>query len=196
MRQEVMPSMYQVTYLSQPFNTSKPYPGSFDEFINTRIGHVRYADIPTRLKEKHKKIWGDINVSMDCLTTPLSDSMLVAAMLYVIEPYVNAKIGGASLTVRADLHHAFVRLMEIWDWFEKVLERWAKTEQREGAIPKDGLSLLEEARFLPVLHRFNEAMQRDGDQLDLVEVLEEFVKTSKEFVMRAEVWLRTGNYYR
>lgn len=189
-----MPSMYQVTYLSQPFNTSKHYPESFDEFRNTLIGHVRYSDIPSRLKEKHQKIWGDIQVNMDFLTTPLSDSILVAAMLYVLEPYVNAQIGGASFTVRADLHHAFVRLTEMWKWFEDVLERWAKTEQREGAIPKDGLSLLEEARFLPVLHRFTEAMQRDGEQLDFVGELEEFVKTSKEFVMRVEVWLRTENY--
>lgn len=188
--------MDQVTFLSQPFNTSRPYPESFEEFKNTLIGPVRYADIPTRLKEKHKNIWGDINVSMDFLTTPLSDSIVVAAMLYVLEPYVNAQIGGASLTVRADLRSAFVRLMEIWNWFEKALESWAKKEGREGAIPKDGLSLLEEARFLPVLHRFNEAMQRDGDQLDLVGELEKFVKISKEFVVGVEVWLRTKNYFR
>lgn len=132
-------------------------------------------------------------MSMDFLTTPLSDSILVAAMLYVLEPYVNDEIGGASLKVRADLQHALVRLTDIWNWFGDVLESWARTEQRDSAIPKDGLSLLEEARFLPVLYRFTEAMQKDGEHLDLVGELEEFVKTSKELVMRVEVWLRTEN---
>lgn len=193
MRHEVLPAMYQRTYLSEPFSTSKHYPRTFDEFRNTLIGHVRYADIPSRIKEKHQKIWGNIQVSMDFLTTPLSDSILVAAMLYVLEPYFNDEIGGASLKVRADLQHALVRLTDIWNCFGDVLESWARTEQRDSAIPKDGLSLLEEARFLPVLYRFTEAMQKDGEHLDLVGELEEFVKTSKELVMRVEVWLRTEN---
>lgn len=133
-------------------------------------------------------------MTMAFLTTPLSDSIEVAATLYVLEAIVNAQPGGASLTVRADLHHSFVRLTEIWNWFEDILESWARTEQREGAlgaIPKDGLSLLEEARFLPVIQRFIEATQRDGEQLDLVGELEDFVKTSKELIARVEVWLRT-----
>lgn len=130
-------------------------------------------------------------MSMDFLTKPLSDSILVASMLYVAERCVNAQIGGASLEVRTDLHHALVRLTEIWNWFEDILESWARTEQRDSAIPKDGLSLLEEARFLPVLYRFTEAtMQKDGHS-DLVAELEEFVKTSKELLMRVEAWLRT-----
>lgn len=132
-------------------------------------------------------------MNMDFLITPLSDSILVASMLYVAERYVNAQVGGASLKVRSDLHHALVRLTEIWNWFKDVLESWARTEQRDSAIPKDGLSLLEEARFLPVLYRFTEAtMQKDGHS-DLIAELEEFVKTSKELLTRVEAWLRTQN---
>lgn len=195
MQREVMPFMYQRTYYSQRFNTSKYYPKSFDEFRNTRIGNVRYADIPSRLQEKHQKIWGGINVTTDFLTTPLSDSIQVAATLYVLEAFVNIQPGGpARLTVMADLHHSFVRLTEIWNWFEDILESWARTEQqREGAIPKDGLSLLEEARFLPVIRRFIELTQRNGERLDLVGELEDFVKTSKELVKRVESWLRIDN---
>lgn len=141
----------------------------------------------------------------DFLTTPLSDSILVAATLYALEQFVNAQRpsigpgGVASLTIiRADLHHSFVRLTDIWNWFEDILESWGRTEQQrelEGAIlKKDGLSLLEEARFLPVIQRFIEATQRDGEQLDLVGELEEFVNTSKGLVTRVEAWLRTENY--
>lgn len=198
MQLEVMPSMYERTYHSQRFYTYNYYPKSFDEFINTRIGHVRYADIPSRLKEKHDKIWGGIKVTTAFLTTPLSDSIEVAATLYVLEAFVNAQPGGARLTVRADLHYSFVRLTEIWNWFQDILRSWARTEQREGAlgaITKDGLSLLEEARFLPVIRRFIEATQRDDKQLDLVGELEDFVKTSKELVTRVEVWLRTENFW-
>lgn len=183
--------MDQGNYLSQPFNTLTKYPNSFDEFKNSQIGKSRIEEIPSRVKETHLKIWGDINMDMDFLTTPLSDSIKVAAMLYVLQPYLNAH--PHALQEKADLHHAFVRLAELWTRFEDVLYSWAKTEIGAHADAADGLSCLEQARFMPVLKRFVEVMQGYGEQPDLFNDLEEFVTTSMRLTQNIEIWLAIQN---
>lgn len=117
-----MPPMYQGTHLR---HTSTRYPNSFDKFGNSQIGHVRIADIPSRLRDKHLQIWGGINVNLDFLTTPLADSVRIAEILYDLKTHLHAQTG-ASETTKANLHHAFVRLTQIWKRFEAVLDSWAR----------------------------------------------------------------------
>lgn len=174
---------------SQLFDIKYPY--SFEEFKNSRIGNIRIAEIPSRIKENQLKIWGRINVDMSYLTTPLADSIKVASMLYILRPYLYAQQGG--LQEKVDMHHAFIRLKDIWTRFDDVLERWAKTEIGAYANAADGLSCLEQARFLPRLHRFYGAMQGVGEQSDLFEEAEEFVTTSIMLTQQIEVWLATQN---
>lgn len=183
--------MQQKNKLSQPFNIFTKYPDSFEEFRNSRIGNVQIAEIPSRIKENHLKIWGEINVNMDFLTTPLDHSIKVAAILYILRPYVNAQPGG--LQEKADMHNAFIRLKGIWTRLEDVLESWAKTEIGAYANAADGLSCLEQARFLPVLRRFFEAMQGYGEQSDLFEEAEKFVTVSIKLTQQIEIWLGAQN---
>lgn len=177
--------------LSQPFYASTKYHDSFEEFRNSRIGNVQIAEIPSRIKETHLKIWGGINVNMDYLTIPLEHSIEAAAILYILRPYVNAQKGG--LQEKADMHHALIRLKRIWTRLEEALEGWAKTEIGAYANAADGLSCLEQARFLPVLWRFFRAMQEYGEQLNLFEEAEEFVTACLKLTQKVEIWLDTQN---
>lgn len=181
--------MYQDSYLSQPFDTSAQYPDFFDEFENLEIGHVRIAVILSHIKEKHLEIWKDIE-NVDLLTTPLSGSIEVAQKLYVLRPYVNMQPGGRQQ--KADLRHAFIRLIELWRGFEEVLNKWAKKEIGANADAADGLSRLVEVRFRPVLVRFSEALQKYG-KLGLPKEVEEFVKTSMKLAQQIEDWLIDQN---
>lgn len=178
---------YRNTYLSQSFDASTTYPESFDEFKESRIGQVPIVDIPSRIKEKHQKIWGEV-FNMDLLTSPLADSIKVAETLYFLRPYVNTAPEG--LQEKADMHHAFVRLTNLWKKFEEALQTWARTEVGEDADAADGLSRLEDARFMPVLARF--ILIFEGyRQPDLFEEVEEFVTTSITLSERIEFWLHT-----
>lgn len=177
--------MYQGSYLSQPFDTSAQYPDFFDKFQKCEIGGVRIAEIPSQIKEKHLKIWKEIE-NVDFLTTPLSNSIKAAQMLYILRPHVNIQSG--DWQQKADMHHAFIRLIELWVGFEKVLEKWAKKEIGVDADAADGLSRLGEVRFRPALTRFSEALQEYGN-LGLPKELEEFVTTSMLLAREIEVWL-------
>lgn len=181
--------MYQGSYLSQPFDTSAEYPDFVDEFQNCEIGKVRIAEIPSHIKEKHLKIWKDIE-NVDFLTTPLSGSIKIAQMLYILRPHVNIQPGGSQQ--KADMHHAFIRLVELWVGFEGVLEKWAKKEIGVDADAADGLSRLGEVRFRPELMRFGEALQEYGT-LGLPKEIEEFVTTSMKLAQQIEVWLAVRN---
>ena len=126
---------------------------------------------------------------MDLLTSPLADSIKVAETLYFLRPYVNAAREGG-LQEKADMHHAFVRLTDLWKKFEEALQTWARTEVGKDADAADGLSLLEDARFMPVLARF--ILIFEGyRQPDLFEEVEEFVTTSTKLSERIEFWLHT-----
>ena len=184
--QENTSTLYQGTYLSQPFNSFTLYPDSFDEFEESRIGQILIADTPSRIKENQLKIWKEI-VNLDFLTTPLSDSIKVADILYQLRPHVNSQSGYSQ--EQTDMHHALVRLAELWRKFKEVLERWGKTEVGAHGSAADGLFRLEEARFLPVLARFRVVLQGFGEP-GLGEELEEFVTTSMTLIQRIEVWLR------
>lgn len=177
--------VYQGSYLSQPFDTSAQYPDFFDEFQNCEIGGARIAEIPSQIKEKHLKIWKEIE-NVDFLTTPLSSSIKVAQMLYILRPHVIRQSG--DWQQKADMHHAFIRLIELWEGFEEVLEKWAKKEIGVNADAADGLSWLGEVRFRPALMRFNEALQEYGN-LGLPKEVEEFVTTSMMLAQEIEVWL-------
>lgn len=177
--------MYQGSYLSQPFDTSAKYPDFFDEFQNCEIGKVRIAEIPSQIKEKHLKIWKEIE-NVDFLTTPLSSSIKIARMLYILRPHVSIQSG--DWQQKADMHHAFIRLIELWVGFEEVLEKWAKKEIGVDANAADGLSRLGEVRFRPALMRFSEALQEYGN-LGLPKEMEEFVTTSMMLAQEIEVWL-------
>lgn len=179
--------MYEGSYLSKSFKTSTQYPDSFDEFKNHRIGNVQIADISSRLKEKHLEIWGQI-WNLDFLTTPLSSSIKVAHMLYILRPHVDAQPEGSQ--EKADMHHAFVRLMEFWSRFEEILVRWAKEDVVADADAAEGLSRLEQARFFPVLGRFIEVLQADGEE-GLSKDVEEFVTTTTPWTKQIELWLVT-----
>lgn len=100
---------YQGSFLSQTFDTSAQYPDYFDEFENCEIGKVRIAEIPSQIKEKHLKIWNYLDQNVDFITTTLSNSIKIAQMLHILKPYVNLQQGGWQH--KADLHHAFIRLM-------------------------------------------------------------------------------------
>lgn len=183
---------YRNTYLSQPFDASTTYPKSFDEFKESRIGQVPIVDIPSRIREKHQRIWGEI-LNMDLLTSPLADSIKVAETLYLLRPHVNAAQEGG-LQEKADLHHAFVRLTELWEKFEEVLQTWARTVVGEGAGAADGLSRLEDARFEPVLASFIVILEGYGEP-DLFEEVKEFVTTSITLRERIEFWLQTQDIW-
>lgn len=178
-------SIYQGSYLSRPFNTSAQYPDFFDEFENYQIGHVRIAEIPSQIKEKHLKIWREIE-NIDFLTMPLSRSIKVAQMLYILRPHVNLQPGGSQH--KADMHHAFIRLIELWRGFEEVLCKWSKEEIGANADAADGLSRLVEVRFRPELVRFSEALQGYG-KLGLPKEVEEFVATSMTLAKQIEDWI-------
>lgn len=184
--QENTSAKYEGTYLSRPFNAFGIYPGSFDEFKESRIGQIPITDVPSRIKEKHFNIWKEI-LDIDFLTTPLSDSVKVAKMLYRLRPHVNAQSG--HWQEQTDMHHAFVRLVELWRKFEEILDRWARTEIGAHAGAADGLFRLEEARFLPVLARFFVVLKEHG-RPRLWEQVEEFVTTSMKLTEQIEVWLR------
>lgn len=179
--------MYEGSYLSQPFKSTTQYPDSIDEFKNFRIGQVQISTISSRLKEKHLKIWGQI-WNIDFLTTPLSDSIKVAEMLYILRPHVDADPECSQ--EQADIHHAFVRLMELWGRFERALSLWAKDEVGPTANAADGLSRLEEARFLPVVERFTQVLKADGED-GLSKDVEEFVTTTLPLTRQIEYWLTT-----
>lgn len=125
---------------------------------------------------------------MDPLTNPLSDCIKVAQILYVLRPHVNAQPG--DLQEKADMHHAFVRLTDLWRKFEGVLQAWARIEFGAHADAADGLTLLEEARFMPLLARFTVVLQGYGDT-GLFEEIEEFLVTSITLGQRIESWLQT-----
>lgn len=78
-------------------------------------------------------------------------------MLYILRPHVDAQPEGSQ--EKADMNHAFVRLMELWSRFEAILVRWAKEDVGADADAADGLSWLEQARFVPVVGRFIEVLQ-------------------------------------
>lgn len=181
--------MYQGSYLSQPFDTSTEYPDFFDEFKNCEIGKVRIAEIPSQIKEKHLKIWRDIE-NVDFLTTPLSSSIKVAQILYTLRPHVNIQPEGWQQ--KADIHHALIRLIELWVGLGEVLEKWAQKEIGVDADAADGLSRLGEVRFRPGLMRFGEALREYGN-LGLPKEIEEFVKTSMMLAQQIEVWLTAQN---
>ena len=184
-------SMYQGSYLSQPFDPSIQYPDFFDEFQNCEIGNVRIAEIPSQIKEKHLKIWKEIE-NVDFLTTPLSNSIKVAQMLYILRPHVNLQPGGWQH--KSDLHHAFIRLIELWVGFEEGLVKWAKKEfgENNAMNATEALSQLGEVRFRPGLMRFSESLQEYGD-LGLPQEIEEFVATSMMLARQIEVWLAIQN---
>lgn len=182
---------YQGSYLSQAFDAFAQYPDFFDEFENCEIGKVRLSEIPSSIKEKHLKIWNDLDENVDFITTPLANSISIAQMLYILRPHINLQQGGWQH--KADLHHALIRLIELWVGFEKVLEKWAKREfGKEDADAADGLARLGEVRFRPALMRFREALQEYGD-LGLPQEIEEFVTTSMMLAQQAEVWLAIQN---
>lgn len=167
------------------------YPDSFDEFKDTRIGNVRIAEIPSRIKESHLQIWGGINVDLDHLTTPLSQSIRVAGILYSLRPYALAQPSESQ--EKAHMHLAFVALVKLWRRFEQILESWAKTEIGPCADVADGLSRLERARFMPVLKRFDEAMQGYEGKPHLIKQVEDCVTASLEIHRNLEVWLGIQN---
>lgn len=182
---------YRGTYLSQPFNAGGKFPKSFDEFAKARIGQVGITEIPTRIKEKHKKIWGPI-LNMDGLTTPLSDSIEVAQGLYELVPALKAQAGG--LQFKADIQHALIRLVELWRKFELILRRWAKIAIGAEADAADGLTRLEEVRFTPVLASFSAVFDGFGEP-SLIEEIKEFVETSVKLYRQIDFWLKTQDDY-
>lgn len=127
---------------------------------------------------------------MDVLTTSLSDSIKVAKRLYILVPHLNAQPG--ELQFKADVHHAFIRLMDLWRKFIVILRNWAKIEIGAEAKAADGLTRLEEARFMPVLARFIVVLDGYGEQ-GLFDEVEEFVATSVKLSRQIEIWLTTQN---
>ena len=107
----------------------------------------------------------------------------------VISAATSCQCPVGTLQKQTDMHHAFVRLVELWRKFEEILDRWARTEIGAHAGAADGLFRLEEARFLPVLARFFVVLKEHGRPC-LWEQVEEFVKTSMKLTEQIEVWLR------
>ena len=66
----------------------------------------------------------------------------------VISAATSCQCPVGTLQKQTDMHHAFVRLVELWRKFEEVLDRWARTEVGAHAGAADSLFRLEEARFL------------------------------------------------
>lgn len=118
--QENNSAKYQGTYLAQLFNAFAIFPSSFDEFQDSRIGGARIADIPSQIKENQFETWKEI-LDMDFLITPFSDSIKVAEKLYLLRPHMYPR--PEFLQEQTDIHHAFVRLMELWNTFEEVRDK-------------------------------------------------------------------------
>lgn len=176
---------FQGTYLSQPYDETRTWPPTFDEFKETRIASVRIEDIPTRLEEKHHRIWyiWEPHTAIIALTGPLKESIQIADMLYTVHTHLHqfqVKDG-----TRAELDHAFIRLMEHWEKFEGILSYWAKKEmpQMPEADASDGLYMIEEARFIPILNRFFEALE-SYSRPPFIEELKEFVKTTTVLIKK------------
>lgn len=176
---------FQDTYLSQPYDGTRTWPPSFDEFKETRIASVRIEDIPTRLEEKHHRIWyiWEPNSAIVTLTGPLKESIQIADMLYTVDTHLHQF--SVKDDERAELDHAFIRLMEHWEKFEDILCYWAKKElpQMPEADASDGLYMIEEARFIPILGRFFEALETYS-RPPFVEDLKEFIKTTTVLIKK------------
>ena len=75
--------------------------------------------------------------------------------------------------------------MEHWEKFEGILSYWAKKEmpQMPEADASDGLYMIEEARFIPILNRFFEALE-SYSRPPFIEELKEFVKTTTVLIKK------------
>lgn len=169
---------FQGTYFSQ-------WPPSFDEFKETRIASVRIEDIPTRLEQKQHRVWyiWAPNSAIVTLTGPLKESIQIADMLYTLDTHLHQfSVKGDE---RAELDNAFIRLMELWLKFEEILCYWAKKEmpQMPEADASDGLHMIEEARFVPILTRFWEALDTYS-RPPFVEELKEFIKKTTVLIKK------------
>lgn len=195
--QENKSAIYRGTYLAQPFNAFAIYPESFDDFKGYRIGQVPIADIPyrlagipSRIKENQLGIFEE-TLDMDFLIRPLSDSIKVAETLYSLRPRINPQPG--YWQEQTDVHHAFVRLIELWRKFEEILDKWAKTEggaQRSA----DDLFLLEGESLLTVMAKFCVVLQEYGEP-GLWKEMKEFVETSNKLIRQIEIWLRQVGHW-
>lgn len=176
---------FQGTCLSQPYDATRTWPPTFDEFKETRIASVRIEDIPTRLEEKHHRVWyiWEPSSAIITLTGPLKESIQIADMLYTVHTHVHQL--SVKEVERAELDHAFIRLMEHWEKFENILSYWAKKEmpQVPEADASDGLYMIEEARFIPILSRFFEALE-SYSRPPFIEDLKEFVKTTTVLIKK------------
>lgn len=143
-------------------------------------------DIPSRIREKHLKIWGKI-LNVDSLTIPLLNSIMVAQKLYILRPHVNAQPGHSQ--TKADINHALVWLTDLWRKFEAILRTWAKTEVKAHADAANKLTLLEEVRFIPLLSRFVVVLDGYGEP-GLLEEVHEFVETTMRMFWHIEPWLQ------
>lgn len=170
---------FQRTYLSQPYDETRTWPSTFEEFKETRIASVRIEDIPARLDEKHHKVWyiWEPNNPIVPLTRPLKESIQIADMLYTVHTNLHRFPGNED--EKADIDHAFIRLMEHWEKFESILSYWAKKEmpRMPEADASDGLYMIEEARFIPIMNRFFAALE-SYSRPPFIEELSEFVKTT------------------
>lgn len=172
------------TYLCQPYDKTGAWPPTFEEFKETRIASVRIEDIPIRMEEKHHKVWyiWEPNNAIAPLTRPLKESIQIAAMLYTV--HINLHQFPGNENEKADIDHAFIRLMEIWEKFESILSYWAKQEmpRMPEVDAADGLYMIEEARFVPIMVRFFEALECYSRP--------SFLEELKEFVMTTTVLIR------
>lgn len=176
---------FQGTCLSQPYDPTRTWPPTFDEFKETRIASVRIEDIPTRLEEKHHRVWyiWEPSSAIITLTGPLKESIQIADMLYTVHTHLHQL--SVKEVERAELDRAFIRLMEHWEKFESILSYWAKKEmpQVPEADASDGLYMIEEARFIPILSRFFEALE-SYSRPPFIEDLKEFVKTTTVLIKK------------
>lgn len=170
---------FQGTYLSQPYDETRTWPSTFEEFKETRVASVRIEDIPTRLEEKHRQVWyiWEPNNAILPLTCPLKESIQIADMLYTVHTHLHQFPGNED--EKASIDHAFIRLMELWEKFESILSYWAKKEMPgvPEADASDGLDMIEEARFIPILNRFFTALE-SYSRPPFSEELKEYVKTT------------------
>lgn len=170
---------FQGTYLSQPYDETKTWPSTFDEFKETRIASVRIEDIPTRLEEKHSHVWHiwEPNNAIMPLTRPLKQSIQIAEMLYTVHNHLHEIPGNQD--EKAHMDHAFIRLMEHWEKLESILSYWVRKEMPRvsEADASDGLNMIEEARFIPTIERFFAALE-SYSRPPFIEDLREFVKTT------------------
>ena len=75
-------------------------------FDVSQTGQVLISDKPSRIKEKHLKIWGEI-LNLDILTTLFSASIKVARMLYILRPHVNSQPWGVRERASLTAHYPF-----------------------------------------------------------------------------------------